>query len=337
MSDLSTTYMGMKLRNPIIAGASEMTSDLDTIKRLADAGVGALVTKSLFEEQIQLERLMFTEDMEKLNYRHAEMISVFPNMEFAGPAEHLMWVRRTKEAVDIPVIASLNAINIETWLKYAKLLEETGVDAIECNLFATPMDMDSTGSDIEDEQIDLVAELKQTVEIPISIKLSPFYTNPLNVISRLDAAGADAFVLFNRSFEPDLDIEYQTHTSPFNFSSQNDYRLPLRYAGLLDGNIEADICASTGILNGNSVVKMILAGATTIQTVTALYRHGVDHVQKMLTTMEEWMIAQGYDTLADFRGGLSQRNTSEPWAYTRAQYAKLLMNPKQIIENAPVV
>ncbi len=337
MADLSVTYMGMKLRNPIIAGASEMTSNLETIKRLEGAGVGALVTKSLFEEQVQLERFMFNEDLEKFNYRHAEMITIYPNMEFAGPEEHLMWVRRTKEAVDIPVIASLNAVNTETWLEYAGLLEETGVDALECNLFASPMEMDKKSADIENEQVALVAELKKAVGIPISIKLSHFYTNPLNVISRMDEAAADAFVLFNRLFEPDLNIESRTHTSPFNFSDKTDYRLPLRYAGLLDGRIEADICTSTGILGGGSVVKMILAGATAIQTVTGLYRHGIDHVGKMLNTVEGWMDAHDFDKLADFRGGLSQRNSSEPWSYTRAQYAKLLMNPKQVVENAHVV
>ena len=337
MADLSTTYMGMTLRNPIIAGASEMTSNVETIKRLAGAGVGALVTKSLFEEQIQLEEFMFLDDLEKFNYRHAEMISIFPNLKFAGPEEHLMWVRKTKQAVDIPVIASLNAVNTETWLEYAGLLEETGVDALECNLFGPPMEMDKIGSHIEDEQVALVAELKKVVSIPISIKLSHFYTNPLNVISRMDEAGVDALVLFNRLFEPDLDIESQTHASPFNFSNKTDYRLSLRYAGLLEGRIEADICTGTGIFDGDSVIKMILAGATAIQTVTALYRHGIDHVDKMLKTMEEWMGTHGYDTLDDFRGRLSKRNTTEPWAYTRAQYAKLLMNPKQVIENAPVI
>ncbi len=336
MSDLSVSYMGIKLRNPIIAGASEMTANLDAIKRLADAGVGAIVTKSLFEEQIQLKRLMFDEDLEKFNYRHAEMTSVFPNMEFAGPEEHLMWVRRTKEAVDVPVIASLNCISTETWIEYAKLLEQTGVDALECNLFAMPLDMDRTGSDIEDEQIDLISELKQNVEIPISLKLSTCYSNPLNVISRMDATGTDAFVLFNRMFEPDLDINTQIHSTPFNFSGKSDYRMPLRYAGLLEGRIKADICTSTGILDGESVVKMILAGATAVQTVTSLYRHGIGHVGAMLDSVQQWMTSHGYESLVDFRGNLSQRNTSEPWAYSRAQYAKLLMNPKQVVENAPV-
>ncbi|MBN2293431.1 MAG: dihydroorotate dehydrogenase-like protein [Pirellulales bacterium] len=336
MSDLSTTYMGIKLRNPIIAGASEMTANLDTIKRLAEAGVGAVVTKSLFEEQIQLERMMFDEDLEKFNYRHAEMTSVFPNMEFAGPEEHLMWVRRAKEAVDIPVIASLNCVDHDTWIEYAKLLEQTGVDALECNIFAGPQDIDNTGQDIEDEQIDLISELKQNVEIPISLKLGHFYTNPLNVIARMDAAGADAFVLFNRLFEPDFDIKTQIHATPFNFSGKTDYRLPLRYAGLLEGRIEADICTSTGILSGDTVVKMILAGATAVQTVTSLYHHGVGHVGEMLDGVKNWMTAHGYDSLVDFRGSLSQRNTSEPWAYSRAQYAKLLMNPKQVVQNAPV-
>ena len=334
MADLKTTYMGIELRNPIIAGASEMTSDVDTIKRLAEAGVGALVTKSLFEEQVQLQQHMFNEDLEKFNYRYAEMISVFPNLQFAGPEEHLMWVRKTKEAVDVPVIASLNEHRNLAGIRQA--LGRDGRRCVGMQSILRAHGNRTDGRNIVSDQVSLVAELKKTVKIPVSVKLSHFYTNPLNVISRMDEAGADAFVLFNRPFEPDFDIKTLTHCSPFNFSGENDYRLSLRYAGLLYGQIEADICAATGILCGESVVKMILAGATAVQTVTALYRHGVEHVGKMLATVEEWMNTHGYNSLADFRGGLSRRNTSEPWAYTRAQYAKLLMNPKQVVENAPV-
>lgn len=336
MANLSTTYMGLQLRNPIIAGASGLTSDMDTIKRLEDAGVGAIVTKSLFEEQIQLAGFKFEEDKEKFNYRHAEMVTVFPDIEFAGPDEHLMWVRRAKESVAVPVIASLNAVSQDTWLEYAKLLEETGVDGLECNVFAAPVGMDAVGADIEKGQVELISELKKTIKIPVSVKLSYFYTNPLNVISRMDRAGADAFVLFNRLFEPDLDIAEKDHSTPFNFSHETDYRLPLRYAGLLDGQIKADVCAGTGILGGESIIKMILTGAASVQTVTALYRKGVEHVGRMLKTLENWMDGNGFDAIDDFKGRLSKRNTSEPWAYTRTQYAKLLMNPQLIIKNAPV-
>lgn len=337
MADLRTTYMGLKLKNPILAGASALTASMDSIKRLEDAGVAALVTKSLFEEQIQLERFKFDEDQEKDNYRNAEMITVRPHLEFAGPAEHLMWVQKTKEEVDIPVIASLNAVNRDTWIDFARQLEQTGVDALECNLFASPGDPDREGASVEEEQAALVSDIKAAVSIPVSLKLSFFYTNPMNVVRKLAEAGGDAFVLFNRLFEPDLDINEQKPTCPFNFSYETDYRLSLRYAGLLRGGIDVDVCCSTGIFSGETVVKMLLAGATAVQTVSAVFQNGYPHVANMLEDIEGWMERNGYTTLADFRGKLSQRQSRDPWAYTRAQYVRLLMNPEEIVKNFPTL
>jgi len=337
MAYLSTTYMGLQLSNPIIAGASELSGDANSIKRLEDAGVGAVVTKSLFEEQIQLEHFLFDEDQDKFNDRHAEMTTVFPHLEFAGPAEHLEWVRSAKEAVDIPVIASLNAVNHDTWIDYAKQLEQTGADALECNLFSVPKNPDIDGTTIEMEQIGIIKAIKQTVSIPVSVKLSYLYTNPLNIISKMAEAGADAVVLFNRLFEPDLDINKQKQSYPFNFSHADDYRLPLRYAGLLEGKIGADMCTSTGIFSGETILKMILAGATAVQIVSAFYAHGLPHVKAMLDEMESWMDANGKASLSELRGTLSRRHSYDHWAYTRAQYIRLLMNPEEIVRNVPVV
>lgn len=337
MTDLRTTYLGLNLKNPILAGASALTASLDSIKRLEDAGVAALVTKSLFEEQVQLERFKFDEDQEKDNYRNAEMITVRPHLEFAGPAEHLMWVQKTKEEVDIPVIASLNAVNRDTWIDFARQLEQTGVDALECNLFASPGDPDREGANVEEEQAALVRDLKAAVSIPVSLKLSFFYTNPVNVVRKLAEAGADGVVLFNRLFEPDLDIHEQKPICPFNFSHETDYRLSLRYAGLLRGGIDADICCGTGIFSGETVLKLLLAGATAVQTVSALFQNGYSHIATMLEDIEGWMERNGYTTLADFRGTLSQRQSRDPWAYTRAQYARLLMNPEELVKNFPTL
>ena len=331
MADLRTTYMGIPLRNPLIVGASTLTANLESIKRIEAMGAGALVTHSLFEEQIQLERFEFDESLHREDCRNAEMITVFPKMEHGGPQEHLMWVRMAKEAVRIPVIASLNAVNKETWLEYAKLLEETGVDGLECNLFASPKDLQQEGMAIESEQIELIKELRKTVAVPVSVKLSFFYTNPLNVVHRMDEAGASAFVLFNRLFDPDIDIHQEKSVAPFSLSHETDYRLPLRYAGLLEGAIKADICSSTGVFTGEDMVRMILAGATAVQTVSALLRYGCTHIQTMLKHIEEWMDRRGYSTLSSFRGKLSRRHSSDPWAYTRAQYVKLLMNPQGIM------
>lgn len=337
MPDLSTTYMGIPLKNPIIAGASALTAHMNSIDRLAEAGAAAIVTKSLFEEQIQLERFKFDEDLEKGNYRYAEMITVRPHLEYAGPAEHLMWVRETKKAVDIPVIASLNAVNRETWIEYAKKLEDTGVDALECNFFASPKHPDRTAAEIEDEQVAIVGQLQAALRIPVSVKLSFFYTNPLHVIRCMNEAGASGVVLFNRMVEPDIDIGDEKNTNPFNLSYETDYRLPLRYAGLLEGTIKADVCCSTGIFDGQTVVKMLLAGASVVQTVSALFRNGPSHIRAMTQDLDQWMAAKGYRTLADFRGKLSRRHVSDPWAYTRAQYARLLMNPDEIVKNVATV
>lgn len=332
MSDIKTSYLGMDLKNPLIAGASGMTSNLDCIKRLEDAGVAAIVTKSLFEEEIQLQRFKFEDEMEQGNYRHPEMITLFPNIEFAGPDEHLMWVGKSKEAVGIPVIGSLNAVNKETWLEYAAQLEQTGIDAIECNLFASPKDAGRAGADIEDEQVELVKELKKKVSVPIALKLSYFYSNPLNAITRLATAGADGVVIFNRLFEPDLDPTEEKHTFPFNFSHEDDYRLPLRYAGLLEGQIKADICCGTGVAQGRTMAKLILAGASAVQAVSAVYRHGFEHVSVMLKDLEAWMNEKEYGSISSFKGRMSKRNTNDPWAYTRTQYAKLLMNPARLVK-----
>ncbi|MDD5707296.1 MAG: dihydroorotate dehydrogenase-like protein [Kiritimatiellae bacterium] len=334
MTDLRTTYMGIPLSNPIIAGASALTANLATIRALEAGGAAAIVTKSLFEEQIQLEHFKFDEDLERGNYRYAEMITVMPKLEFAGPAQHLRWVREAKRAVSIPVIASLNAVNPDTWIEYARKLEATGVDALECNFFASPKEPDKPAARIEDEQVETVARLKAALRIPFSVKLSFCYTNPLSVIRRMDAAGAAAVVIFNRLMEPDIDTREQKNISPFNISYTTDYRLPLRYAGLLEGGIRADVCCSTGIFDGDTVVKAILAGAQVVQTVSALFREGFGHIRAMTRELERWMSAHGYTTLADFRGKLSRRHVSDPWAYTRAQYARLLMDPDLLARNA---
>ncbi len=329
MPDLSTTYMGLSLKSPLLVGASSLTANVDMIKQLEENGAAAIVTKSLFEEQIQLQQFKYEEDLEEGNYRHPEMITVRPQVEYSGPQEHLMWVRKAKQAVNIPVIASLNAVNRETWIDYAKELQDTGVDALECNFFASPQDPDRDAARIENEQVETVEQLKSCVNIPFSVKLSFFYTNPLHVIQRMDRAGAAAFVVFNRLMEPDIDIRSEKNTSPFNLSYETDYRLPLRYAGLLEGTLRADLCCSTGIYDGATIAKMLLAGAHVVQTVSALLGRGPEHLRTMTSELEQWMTDSGYKTPADMRGNLSQRHVSDPWAYTRAQYARLLMNPQQ--------
>lgn len=335
MTDTTTTYMGLPLRSPLLVGASPLTANVESIQKIESMGAGAVVTASLFEEQIQLERFAYDEALHQEDARYAEMITVLPRLEHGGPKEHLFWVKKAKEAVRIPVIASLNAVNKPTWLDYARQLEDTGADGLECNLFASPRDGGQTAEDVEREQIELVQALTETVAIPVSVKLSSFYTSPLNLIRRMDQAGAAAFVLFNRLFDPEIDVQQESCRLAYGLSREPEHRLPLRYAGLLEGTIRADICASTGIWAGEDVVRMLLAGATAVQTVSALLRHGVAHIQTMLTELADWMQAKGYNSLADFRGKLSQRNTPDPWIYTRAQYVKMLMDPAGFLNQPP--
>ncbi|MBN2030112.1 dihydroorotate dehydrogenase-like protein [bacterium] len=335
MSDLTTNYMGIPLKNPIIAGASKLTSNLETIKKMEESGAGAVVTASLFEEQVQLERFKMDDEREKTSYRHPEMITVFPELEHAGPKEHLYWVQKTKESLSIPVIGSLNAVHKETWIEYAKRLEETGIDALELNFYASPKQFDRDAVSIEEEQIAILKQIQTEVKIPLSVKLSSFYTNPLHFISRLDQEGVKGFVLFNQLFQPDIDINREKNVFLLHLSRRADNRLPLRYAGLLSGNIRADICSNTGILAGEDIVKMILAGATCVQVVSTLYKNGVEQIGKMLNDLKAWMERKGYGSLDAFRGKMSKQYSKDPWVYTRAQYVKLLMNPKDLLENDP--
>jgi dihydroorotate dehydrogenase (fumarate) len=336
MASLKTSYMGIELKNPVIVGACSMTSNMGSIRRIEDEGAGALVFPSLFEEQIELERMKLEEELRTGSNLYAEMINIFPDMEHAGPSEHLMWVRKAKESVSIPVIASLNAINRETWTDYAVQLAGTGVEGLELNFYATPTDFNRDGSEVEDEQIAIVKEIKEKVKIPISVKLSVYYTSPLNFIRKLDEVGVNGFVLFNRFFQPDIDTEDEKNIFPFNFSSEIDNRLPLRYAGLLYGNVKADVCSSTGIILAKDVIKMLLAGSTCVQVVSSLYKHKVTHLKTFIEAMNRWMDDKGYGDIDSFRGHLSRKNSSDPWRYTRAQYVKLLLHSDQFMREAQI-
>jgi dihydroorotate dehydrogenase (fumarate) len=240
---------------------------------------------------------------------------------------------KAKQSAGIPVIASLNAVNRETWVEYASLLEETGVDGLELNFYWSPTDFNRKGSDIESEQIEILKEVKKEVSIPISVKLSTFYSNPLNFIKKLDREGVDGFVLFNRFFQPDVDVEEERDISPFNFSSENDNRLPLRFAGLLYDNIRGDVCSSTGVMFAKDVIKMLLAGARCVQMVSTLYKNKISHIKTVAEAVQKWMEEKGYASIDSFRGKMSKKNSGNPWMYTRAQYVKLLSHPEKIVEN----
>lgn len=336
MANLKTKYLGLELKNPIMMGASNLVTNLDNVKKAEESGAAAIVFKSLFEEQIQLENAQMDSQLEEYAERNAEMVNLFPNLEHAGPEEHLFNVARVKQAVSIPVIASLNAVISESWVSYAKQLEETGIDALELNFYYVPRDTNAEGSELLKQQVETLKKVKAAVKIPVSVKLSPFYANPLNLISKLDAAGADGFVLFNRMFQPEIDVETETHVNSFSLSSNEENRLPLRFSGLLHGKVNGSICSSTGIYNGLDVAKMILAGADCVQVVSSIYKNGISHFETLLKELEEWMNKKGYNTLDDFRGKLSEKNLNDIFVYKRAQYIDLLLKSEEIFNKYPL-
>ncbi len=336
MANLKTRYLGIDLKNPVIVGASNIVNNLENVKKVEDAGAAAIVFKSLFEEQIQLESAQLDDKLQEYSERNAEMINLFPKIEHAGPEEHLFNIALLKKTVKIPVIASLNATIKETWIDYAKRIEEMGVDALELNFFYVPRDVEFDGHTLIGEQVDMLKAVKGAVKIPVSVKLSPFYANPLNLIKKLDDAGANGFVLFNRLFQPEIDMDKEEHYTPFNLSVPEDNRLPLRFAGLLYGNLKGDVCSNTGIFTGKDVAKMILVGANCVQIVSTVYKNKIEYISSIIKELETWMDGKGYKSLNDFRGKLSNKNTNDPFVYRRAQYIDLLLKSDEILVKHPV-
>jgi len=335
MADLTTKYMGLKLSSPIIAGASGLTSNLDMIKRIENSGAGAIVCKSLFEEEIQLESLELDKDLHQHDDMHPEGLTIFPDLEEKGPDFHLYWIKKTKENSEIPVIASLNAVNKEIWIEYAKKIEQTGVDGIELNLYSSPDIIQKNSSEIEENQLAILKMVRKAIDLPISVKLSPYYTNLASFIKRIDNIGIDGFVLFNRFFQSNIDINSEKFTLPFNFSNKDDNRLPLRFTGLIAGKVKASLCSSTGIMDYDDVIRMILAGADSVQMVSSLYKNGPNHIKTILTGLGKWMDEKHYSNLKDFRGKMSQESldSKDIWAYKRAQYVRMLMQPSEDLMN----
>jgi len=329
MATLTTKHMGVTLRNPLILGACNYSNNLDKLKEAEEAGVAAVVYRSLFEEQIQLEEYELDNQLEAYDERNAEMIQLFPKIEHGGPKEHLFNLRQVVESLSIPVFASLNAVYKESWIEYAKLLEEVGVAGLELNFFAVPRDFNKSGHDLIQQQIEVLKAVKAAVKVPVSVKLSPFYTNVLKTIKDMDEAGADAFILFNRLFEPDIDVEAEKHVSPWNLSTHSDHRLAIRYIGLTYGNINASVAANNGVYEGIDMVKMILAGATAVESVSTFYHNGLGYATDMLKELEDWMDRKEYKTIEDFRGKLSSNSINDPFVYKRAQYIDLLLKSEE--------
>ena len=335
MVDLTTKYCGLTLKNPIVVGASNLVTDLDNLVKLERAGAAAIVYKSLFEEQIQLESLDMENAQDTFSNWDAEHDSFFPSLKHGGPAEHLLRLRQARRAVSIPLIGSLNCVYRDTWVEYAQKMAETGIDALELNFYTSEIGFETDGAHLVNEQIEILRNVHKAIRIPVIVKLSPFYTNSLSVISKMDKAGASGVVLFNRLFQPDIDVDKEMHHYPYNFSSENDSRLALRYAGLLYSKIDASIIANTGIFSGFDVIKMLLAGADAVQVVSAIYKKGIPHIETMLAEMTKWMEKKKYPSIQEFRGKLSKENMFDPFAYKRAQYVDILMRSEIFMQYHP--
>jgi dihydroorotate dehydrogenase (fumarate) len=317
--------MGVPLANPIVVGSCSLSKSIDSIKRLEQAGAGALVVKSLFEEQIQLEEEEFRSSLGDLEPGFAEAVSMFPKMEYGGPKQHLYWVAEARKAVKFPIFASLNCVSRVAWGDYAKQLEGTGVNGIELNFYSPALDPAIAASDIERRELSILERVREAVKIPIAVKLHPHYTSLMNVVSRMESAGANAFVLFNRLLQPDIDVDALTRHSAVALSAPSESLLPLRWIALLNERIKADLVATTGIWTGRDVAKMILVGAKAVQVVSVLYREQAGHIGKMLGELTTWMDGHKFATLDAFRGKLGQKQGTDAWSFARGQYIKALV------------
>jgi dihydroorotate dehydrogenase (fumarate) len=326
--DLSTDYLGVKLPHPIVAGAGPLADDLDGVKRLEDAGAAAIVLRSLFEEQITREQISEVVHLDSHGESFAEAASYFPSPHaFAlGPFQYLEQLRRAKDAVRIPVMASLNGATPGGWIDYARQMQQAGANALELNLYRIATDPETTCADIERQAIETVHAVKQAVTIPVAVKLSPFYTAFAHLGRELDRAGADGLVLFNRFYQPDIDAEDLTATRTLQLSDSSELRLRLHWLAILSGRVRASLAATGGVHTAIDVIKATMAGAHVTQMVSALLLHGPQHVQTVLNDLVEWMTEREWDSLAEMRGNLSLLKVPDPDAYERANYMLMLQS-----------
>ena len=324
--DLSTVYMGLQLSSPLVPSASPLSDNIDTIKQMEDFGAGAVVLRSLFEEQIQHDQEELEHYLQYGADRWAESLSYFPKIDefLLGAEEYIEHVARAKQSVDIPIIASLNGISNAGWISYAQKIAQAGADAIELNVYYIPALVQVTGEQVEELYLSILRTVKSSVSIPVAMKLSPFFSAPGNMMLRLDQAGADALVLFNRFYQPDLDIENLSIEPTLDLSTSFEMRLPLRWIAIMYGKLGASLAGSTGIYTAADVVKTILAGADVCMMCSVLLKEGVAHLGKIRDGLEAYMERKGYESVEQMKGVLSQKHCAEPAAFERANYLKVL-------------
>ncbi len=328
--DLSTRYLGMNLRTPLVPSASPLSENLDNIKRMEDAGASAVVLHSLFEEQLTREHEALEHHLTHGTESYAEALSYLPAPEDfkTGPESYLETIRKAKETVGIPVIASLNGVSIGSWVDFAKRIEEAGADALELNIYSIPTDTTQSSADIEQAYIDILKAVKYVVTIPVALKLSPFFSNMAGMARQCDEAGANALVLFNRFYQPDMDLENLEIRTNVLLSTPQALRLPLRWIAILYGRIKADLAATSGIHSSEDVIKVLMAGASVAQLCSVLLQRGIGHIHQIEQGMVEWLVKHEYTSVNQLRGSVSQQNCADPSAFERAQYMHSVLSYK---------
>jgi dihydroorotate dehydrogenase (fumarate) len=323
--------MGLQLKNPLVASASPLTGELDSLRRLEDAGAAALVLPSLFQEEIEAEAARYEHLTSAHDDSWPEGLSNFPKLPDAqhGPHHYLELVRRARQALGVPVIASLNGISDEGWTSYAKQLEQAGANGIELNIYFIPADLAATGRDVEQRYLDVLRSVRAAVSIPVAVKLSPYFSSVGNMAMALHEAGAAALVLFNRFYQPDLDLTRLQVLTDLKLSEPNEIRLPLLWLAVLAGRTKASLAASTGVTGAEEVVKYLLVGADVVMTTSSLLRQGPDHMATLLAGLDQWLDARGFTSLKHVRGIMSQRSLRDPQAFERANYIKILQGYRQ--------
>ncbi|MDJ0557020.1 MAG: dihydroorotate dehydrogenase-like protein [Microcoleaceae cyanobacterium MO_207.B10] len=329
--DITTNYLGLQLRSPLVVGAAApLTEDLDNLKRMEDAGAAAVVLHSLFEEQLRQEKFELHHHLEYGTESFAEALTYFPEPEVfhVDASEYLKHISEAKKIVNIPIIASLNGSTIGGWTNYAKELEAAGADALELNIYNIPTNMDMTAEEVEQNYINVLQAVKSQVNIPVAVKLSPFFSNMANMSKKLVEAGANGLVLFNRFYQPDIDIEELEVITNVLLSTPQAMRLPMRWIAILYGRLEVDFAATSGVQKGQDVIKMMMAGANVTQVVGALLRHGINHIKVIEEEIIKWMEENEYESIAQMRGSMSQINCPDETAFERAQYMKAIQSYK---------
>ena len=324
--DLTTKYLGLKLRSPLVVSASPLSEEIDNIKRMEDAGAAAVVLYSLFEEQLRQDRLEMNQNLQQGTESFAESLTYFPEPnEFKlGPEEYLKHIAAAKKATRIPIIASLNGSSAGGWTDYAKQIQQAGADALELNIYYIPTDMNLTGTEVEMTYLDILKSVKSNVTIPVAVKLSPFFSNFANMAKRLDQAGANGLVLFNRFYQPDIELESLEVKPNILLSTPMAMRLPLRWIALLHGKLKASLAATSGIHRASDALKMLLVGADVTMLCSTVIRHGIPQIAMIEREMVEWLKEHEYESISQLKGSLSQKNCPEPAAFERAQYMKAL-------------